>query len=180
MNSNFEIFAQAYQKAPQNIRQLIDSETIGEFADVLVNQYSLPKDTKRTLLIIVSNKILNLISDGEIVASLQNLKLSPEVVDDLASKIESFVQHKTGTAAQATIPAATAPGSNIPKPATLAEQARTTATIPIPPVKPTSGVSTIRTMAGDVAKAQKNSETVYTSTQEAILKEGWSTPKPSD
>ncbi len=37
----------------------------------------------------------------------------------------------------------------------------------------------IRTMADDMAKSQAAGEHVYTSTQEAILKEGWSTPKPA-
>jgi hypothetical protein len=35
----------------------------------------------------------------------------------------------------------------------------------------------IRTMAADMTKSQNSGERVYSSTQEAILKEGWSAPK---
>ncbi len=38
-------------------------------------------------------------------------------------------------------------------------------------------IAPIRTMADDMTKSQVSGEKVYTSTQEAILREGWSTPK---
>lgn len=177
MRDIFEDYMMAYQKAPQNIQQLIDTEEIGEFADAIITQYSIPATTKRPLIIIVSNRVLGIITDQDITTSLQELTLSPEVVAGLTAKIGTFVQSKTGTTVQPQIPVPTAPVQTIPKPATLAEQARATATIPIPPILQKQGIPTFRTMAGDMAKTQSSGDKVYTSTQDAILKEGWSTPK---
>jgi hypothetical protein len=178
MEDIFEEYMTAYQKASPNIKQLIDSEAIGEFAGALVTQLSLPRSAKRILIVSISNRVLGIISGNEIPVSLQNLNLSPEVIADLAAKIQAFVQNKVSTDTQTVPPITTTPVPDIPKSAIVEERANTTAAVPAPPVpKMTPGVPTIRTMAGDMAKTQTSGEATYSSTQEAILKGGWSTPK---
>lgn len=50
--------------------------------------------------------------------------------------------------------------------------------LPINPApQPANPSAHIRTMAADMTKSQTSGEKIYTSTQEAILREGWSTPK---
>lgn len=146
MNDTFSTFLAAYTNAPQNIKNLIDSEEIGLFVDTLLTDSTtvLPK---QKLLVILSNRILDLIPDSVMFSQLEEVGLSE--LEKIA-RIKNFVTLKM-TAADDT---------NI-----SFEITETEAT--------PQSLSPIRTMTGDNKQIGYASltEPTYTSIQSAIINE---------
>ena len=96
MNEQFSKFLSAYQIAPQPIKDLIDSEKIGLFIDTILTDAT----AKPKLLVIISNHILGITKDSEMVSALETI---PEINLDIISKIKKFITDTTGTDVEASI-----------------------------------------------------------------------------
>jgi hypothetical protein len=142
MNNTFSQFLAAYNQASQNIKNVIDSEEIGLFVDTLAVDPSL----KSKFLVIISNRILDLIPDSELISQLEQIGFAePEKI----AQIKNFVTLKTTTTTANTI------SSEIAEAEAVLET-----------------LSPIRTMAGDSRHTPAPAESTYTSMQSAILGEG--------
>jgi Flp pilus assembly CpaE family ATPase len=158
MKNSFETFILAYQAAPQPIKDIIDSEEIGTFIDSMLAEEKLLANQKQTFLVIVSNRLLSIISDAEVLASLQALPLEKVLAEKTAALIHAFVQSKIDAVVEKT-----------------ATPAETTEVLP-PTTEQNAPavVSHIRTMAQDMHRSKEQEAHVYSSTQDSILKH---TPK---
>jgi len=88
MKKDFSQFLAAYNQASQNIKNVIDSEEIGLFVDTLAVDPSL----KPKFLIIISNRILDLIPDSELISQLEQIGFAePEKI----AQIKNFVTLKS-------------------------------------------------------------------------------------
>lgn len=167
MENNFETFILAYQMAPQPIKDIIDSEDIGIFVNTLLATHSLDSAYRQRLIVIVSNRLLSITSDAEVKTALQTTHIEPPVIDKISALILAFVLGKIDTAIEA----------SVQKDSILEERVPTDS----PSKAPVTDTSHIRTMAKDMERAQSApEEAVYTTTQEAILRErsdSSSTPK---
>jgi len=155
MNDSFSKFLAAYSDAPQNIKDLIDSEEIGIFVDTLLTNNT-PVPPKQKLLVILSNRVLDLLPDSQMISQLEEIGLSqPEKI----AQIKNFISLKTA--------AVTTDNSILESTKTdvANEIAETEAAM--------EKISPIRTMAGDSKQIGYSSTTepTYTSTQSAIINE---------
>ncbi len=157
MKNSFETFILAYQAAPQPIKDIIDSEEIGTFIDSMLAEEKLLANQKQTFLVIVSNRLLSIISDAEVLASLQALPLEKVLAEKTAALIHAFVQSKIDGVVEKT-----------------ATPAETTEALPPTTEQNAPAVSHIRTMAQDMHRSKEQEAHVYSSTQDSILKH---TPK---
>lgn len=176
MTHSFETFIQAYQKAPRAIQQIIDSDTIALFVDSLASDHSIPEAHLRSLRIITANRLLGITSDTVVEELLQELISAPQLNTKISSLIKAFIHSKLdGVVLNAiTQTEATTQQHTIATPTTTVinlatEIAETEASL--------NAIPHIRTMAADMTKSHTSGEQVYSSTQEAILKGGWSTPQ---
>lgn len=146
MDITFTDFLAAYTKASQNIKSLIDSEEIGLFVDTLLTESdaALPKPK---LLVIISNRVLDLIPDSLMISQLEEVGLSQP---DKIAQIKNFVITKTGTSNTLNIKSEIAEAE-----ATMETISTISASVPKPPV------NSIRTMASD-------SQVGYHSTEEKV------------
>lgn len=173
MGNNFETFILAYQAAPQPIKDIIDSDAIGTFVDTLLTTHTLPESHKRAFLVIVSNRLLAITSNDDVTVALQSLSITLPVALKVAALIKAFVQSNIDGVITAAVTKEDA-STNLPNPTSA-----TTSVVPDIPL------SHIRTMAGDMAKSQTRTETVYSSSQAALLREATpppktATPKPTE
>ncbi len=147
MKDTFSDFLAAYAKAPQNIKDLIDSEKIGLFADSLLAK-SAAIIPKNKVLVILSNRVLDLIPDSLMIAQFEEIGLAqPEKIAD----IKNFVILNTATT------------RNIAS--EIAETEAALGEINIPPIH------SIRTMASDgkMVGYQSTQESTYSSDQSNLL-----------
>ena len=146
MSDTFTRFQEAYQAADQATKDLIDSEQIGLFADEIVTTTEDGKQ-KRQIIVILSNRILDIITDSEMVDGLEQLGIGAESI----SKAKAFVDQKDTVVA---------PISSIEE--DLAEIE-----------KSLHQINPVRTMASDGKQIGYSSTTedTYTSTQSAIINE---------
>jgi hypothetical protein len=164
MKNTFSEFIAAYQKAPQTIQQIIDSEIIGVFVDSLITDNLALEPHKRPLMVITSNRLLNIIPETSVTTLLQEFITDSQVSSKISTLIQGFVRSKIdGVIVNTVTTINTTPSQEI-QPNTTKSSAQ-------------NSVPHVRTMADDMTKSQVTGEKVYTSTQEAILREGWSTPK---
>lgn len=164
MKNSFEDFLTAYQQAPQAIKQIIDSEAIGIFVDSLITDDLSLETHKRPLMVITSNRLLNIIPEASISTLLQEFISDSQVNSKISTQIQGFVRSKIDGVVTNTVTAVDAtPSPKIPLNTTESSVQ--------------TSIPHVRTMAADMTKSQTSGEKVYTSTQEAILREGWSTPK---
>jgi len=149
MSDSFTRFQEAYSASDQATKDIIDSEQIGLFADEII---TMSEDTKqkRQIVVSISNRILNIITDSELVDELEQLGIPAESI----AKTKSFVDQKTAAGVT------TAPTSSLA--ADLAEIEQSL-----------HQINPVRTMASDGKQIgySSNTEDTYTSTQSAIINE---------
>ncbi len=155
MKNTFNQFLAAYKQAPLSLKQFIDSEEIGIFIDTLPGN-ELNKTNKQKLLVLISNRILNVITEEILLTELLQFVTEANEVQLIYSKIKDFV---------AEILKRTASTSNTTDLMSneIAEAEAVIESLP--------QFRTMQTLAS-------NNEAVYTSTQAAILQEGAGLPVP--
>ena len=149
MNDTFTNFLEAYTKAPQNVKDLIDSEEIGLFIDTLLSDTPVVVP-KQKLMVIISNRVLDLMPDSQMIEQLENIGLvEPEKI----AQIKNFVNTKVSVGSAENISSE------------IAETEAALGAINIPPIH------SIRTMAGDgkVVGYQSTQENTYSSDQSNLL-----------
>lgn len=88
MKKDFQQFIASYSSASDEIKALIDSDKIGLFADKIVTEQE--GTQKRDIIVSISNRILNITSDSELVDDLEQLGISSESI----AKAKAFVEQK--------------------------------------------------------------------------------------
>jgi hypothetical protein len=152
MNNNFEEFLNAYIEAPQNIKGVIDSDVINTFIDeVLLNSKYL--ELKSEIIQITSRKILNLRTDEEVLKSLLEIGIDAASAQVFFTKISDFSK---------TVVDQKIISNNTPD--IVEEIAETEAAL--------NSINPIRTMATDSGQPLPTTDTIYSSMQSAILREG--------
>ena len=149
MNERFSKFLNAYQTASQPIKDVIDSEKIGLFIDTILTDAA----AKPKLTITISDRILGIISDSEMVSALEKI---PGIQTDATIKIMSFINEVTVSDIKTSISEVEETLQNLPSIHTMATDSKQIgygSTPANPPIPPTT-------------------ETTYTSMQSAILNEG--------
>ncbi len=97
MDNKFEQFIAAYQNANQDIKDIIDSETIGLMIDNLLTQYPQYQSLKSKLLILTSNLLLEIITVEELESSITTLGVEQGVMVFLSTQIQSEItKYKQG------------------------------------------------------------------------------------
>lgn len=70
MHSDWETFIKTYTNASPDVKAIIDSEAIVQFADVLTKKYQLSVEYKRILIAQISDLILLLVSNDELASRI--------------------------------------------------------------------------------------------------------------
>lgn len=151
MNRKLDLFIEAYSQANQSIKDLIDSEKIGQFAETIqTNQGDFKQ--KRELIVVISNRILSLISDSEMVDELEGVGVTTDKIAQTKAFIEKALKDSVETEITE-IPTTPNPVNE-----TAAEKII---------------INPLRTMASDGKEVgyQSTEEPVYTSVQNAIINE---------
>ncbi len=148
MDSQFEKFIEIYNNSSPELKNFIDSDTIGLFVEKLISGKNY-LNLKQKLIVLVTNRLLDIISEEELLADLIKIGIASTDTETLFSEIKNFIdntaQGKTAT--------------TVIKPIEK-EISETVATI--------AGLESIRTMASDSGQVSPE-EKVHTSTQSAIL-----------
>lgn len=148
MDSQFEKFIEIYNNSSPELKNFIDSDTIGLFVEKLISGKSYLK-LKQKLIVLVTNRLLDIISEEELLASLIKIGIASTDTETLFSEIKNFIDN-------------TANGigvSTVIKPIEE-EIAETEAVL--------DTINPIRTMASDSGQVNTE-EKVHASTQSAIL-----------
>lgn len=167
MENNFEAFIQAYQTAPQPIKDVIDSEEIGTFVSTLLTTHKIDTQHQRALIVAVSNRLLSITSDSDVTIVLQSLPIEKVEIAKIAALISAFVLSKIGHLVEkptqsevVSLVHQTSPRNTLEADITETEEA-------------IQSISGLRTMAKDMEQIKSvPEEVVYTNTQEALLREG--------
>ena len=134
----------AYAAATEEQKSLCNS---GARLQAIATKYNLPEEKYLPYVLIAGDTVLGLRSRSDLPQFLQiEVGVTSEQALKITGDLIDFMDGKT-----------------------LAEAKEQTSPKSSPTPKPNPQV---RTMAGDMAKIQNNDEPVYSSTQEAILKEG--------
>lgn len=151
MNRKLDLFIEAYSQANQPIKDLIDSEKVGLFAETIQTNTGDFKQ-KRELMVAISNRILSLISDSEMVDELEKAGVTTDKIAQTKAFIESALKDS-------------APVETTAIPITESTVNETASEKII--------INPLRTMASDGKEVgyQSTEEPVYTSVQNAIINE---------
>ena len=94
MKDIFSEFVEAYKKAPQEIKQIIDSDKIAIFIDEILKDNKDYSKHKSKLISLVTYRLLEIIDRNYLINNLKEAGITePEL---LSSKIENFVQEALG------------------------------------------------------------------------------------
>ncbi len=155
MNNTFEQFLQAYTKASPAVRELIDSEKIGLLCEsVLQGVNNSVAGLKPKLIVQTSNYILSILSETDLQKNLHALSLDPATT---AVLINGAKKLKVDILTTETL---------VPKSGSISTEIAEAEAL----LSTMNPEKTIRTMPAGGGSA--SAETVYTSTQSAILEEG--------
>ncbi len=149
MNRKLDLFIEAYSQANQSIKDFIDSEKVGLFTETIQAN---PGDfkQKREIMIVISNRILGLLSDLEMVDELEKTGVTSDKIAQTKAFIEDALEGGEGEVTAVPI---------------IKAFNETTTVKPI--------INPLRTMATDGKEVgyQSTEEPVYTSVQNAIINE---------
>jgi hypothetical protein len=144
---------EAYYGAPQSLKDIIDSGEIGDLIQELITDTTFT-DKKAKLIILTTRRVLSLITREELVRELLALNIQSNEAQRLSSEIELFVSKCL---------------TKTYEPLTESDDKIAQANEIELAEKELNSLLSIRTMAPITPE-----ETVYTSTQAAILHEGQS------
>jgi hypothetical protein len=170
---------EVYTNATEQQQYLYSNPESGRRMFALATKYSLATDESyKKFAFLVGDVILGFFNRTELPTLLTTtFTLTEEQALGITADILDFLENKeTATETNSiSLPhinpsteTAIKEGSSTPLPSTPVAAVPETAEAPI---------SRIRTMAGDMAKSQVSNEIVYSSSQEALLREATSTPK---
>ncbi len=145
---------EAYYKSPQEIKDVIDSDTIGDFTRDLVNGTGY-ENQKSKIILLVASALLQTISSDEIESQLIRLGIEENTVKEFGPAIKKFLNILLHSISSQL--------NTLPDEIAEAEAAL-------------SAIPQVRTMPQSPA----GSEPVYTSTQAAILHESTAAPAATD
>lgn len=101
MAHDYETFITLYQSASDQVKALIDGETIGEQVDQLIQNYGLKPEIKPVLISTIADSILD--DDLTTLDALGGTNLSSSQLHELAKYIDAFVS-KELTQKKASVP----------------------------------------------------------------------------
>lgn len=148
MDSQFEKFIESYNSSSAELKDFIDSDAIGLIVEKLISGKGY-LNLKQKLIVLVTNRLLNIISEKELLADLIKIGIASTDTETLFSEIKNFINN-------------TAKGmgvSTVIKP--IEEEIADTEAV-------LDTINPIRTMASDSGQVNPE-EKVHTSTQSAIL-----------
>lgn len=178
---------EAYTNATEQQQYLYSNPESGRRMFALATKYSLATDESyKKFAFLVGDVILGFFNRTELPTLLtttftlteeQALGITADILDFLESKessnqTTSIEQRVTTVTSSISLPPTT-------ETVTKEEKGTLLPSTPVAVVPETAEapILRIRTMAGDMAKSQVSNETVYSSSQEALLREATSTPK---
>lgn len=145
----WETFQAAYQSASPEVKALIDSETIPNCVSTCIAKNNLDHSHQTTLVRLLSLLVVNATTPQTVEQAMLQLAIPQSKL-----RLQELLTCAGVSSQSSVVPEKQATGAN--------------------PLKP---IPQIRTMADDMSRSQQEGEVVYSTTQEAILKGGWSTPK---
>ncbi len=159
MPDSFSQFLEAYSKSNQDIKNIIDSDSIGVFAESIQTDKTNSKQ-KRQIIVSISNRILDIYNDTSLVDTLDKAGINPENIE----KAKAFVEDLLSSKKQPTV-ATINPVQTIEVTPAVAQADNA---IEIKPI-----INPLRTMATDGKQVgyQSTEEPVYSSVQTAIINE---------
>lgn len=104
MNVDWEKFTVAYANASTETKGLVDSDTLPLIAEYVCVKFSLAPELKRTLVVGLINKTLNLSSDEEFIKSLTALGITEETSQRILLASEEKLLENSTTQLEASIP----------------------------------------------------------------------------
>lgn len=153
MQSDFEKFISAYQAADQTVKNFIDSDAIGIFIDTLISNGLISPEQKQSLMVLVSNFYLGIITTNMFDASLVHMGLSFENSHHVHTYVISFLK-QNGFVGE--VSSGSLEEKNLQSEIQTAE-------------REFASLHTVRTMPQDMAAIKPGSDTVYQSSQADIL-----------
>lgn len=167
MPHNFEEFILKYQKLPLGVKAFIDSEEIGIFSDKLIRDFNLSIETKASLIVMISNLVLNIMPKESLGNNLIQLGIGFEDSHKIYTAVVTFLTEK-GVLIEGNIPTKAPP---VPQKQNQEVEIK----------KPEIPATVVRTMSHDMATIRPGSETVYRAASQAdILNKDLPTQPVSD
>lgn len=93
MTIDFNAYTQKLKTAPENIRELLKSDTVGKFSQQILTEQNLSLSLKPKLIILISYKVLGLAEERDFPDFLAKYGVDDDVAQTLIVKIKHFLDN---------------------------------------------------------------------------------------
>lgn len=93
MTIDFNAYIQKLKTAPENIRELLKSDTVGKFSEKVLTEQDLSLDLKPKLIILISYKVLGLAEERDFPDFLAKYGVADDAAQTLIVKIKHFLDN---------------------------------------------------------------------------------------